>query len=40
MRTECVSLDALIGTVRKLVDTAKRARKRSLALTEYTVAVG
>ena len=34
------TMDALIGTVRELVDTAKRARKRIPALTEYAVAVG
>ena len=32
--------DALIVTVRELVDIAKRAKKRQPALTEYAVAVG
>ncbi len=34
------TVDALIVTVRELVDTAKRAKERSPALTEYAVAVG
>ncbi len=34
------TVDALIDTVRELVDTAKRAKKRSPALTDYAVAVG
>ncbi len=34
------TMDALLVTVRELVDTAKRARKRSPMLTEYAVAVG
>ena len=34
------TVDALIDTVRELVDTAKRAKKRSPALTDYVVAVG
>lgn len=33
------TMDALLVTVRELVDTAKRARKRSPVLTEYAVAV-
>ena len=32
--------DALIDTVRELIDTAKRAKRRSPALTDYAVAVG
>ena len=34
------TVDALIDTVRELVDTAKRAKRRSPALTDYAVAVG
>ena len=34
------TVDALIDTVTELVDTAKRAKKRSLVLTDYAVAVG
>jgi hypothetical protein len=34
------TVDALIDTVKELVDTAKRAKKRSPALTDYAVAVG
>ncbi len=33
------TLDALIDTVRELIDTAKRARKRTPALTDYAIAV-
>jgi len=32
--------DELIATVRELVETAKRAKKRRSAFTEYVVAVG
>lgn len=34
------TVDALIVTVRELIDIAKRAKKRQPALTEYAVAVG
>ena len=34
------TVDVLIDTVRELVDTAKRAKKRSPALTDYAVAIG
>ncbi len=34
------TVDALIETVRELVEKAKRAKKRSPALTEYAIAVG
>lgn len=34
------TVDALIMTIRKLIDITKRAKKRELALTEYAVAVG
>ena len=34
------TVDALIDTVTELVDAAKRAKKRSLVLTDYAVAVG
>lgn len=33
------TVDALIDTVRELIDTAKRARKRTPALTDYAIAV-
>lgn len=34
------TVDALLVTVRELVDTAKRAKHRQPALTEYAIAVG
>ena len=34
------TVDALIATVRELVDIAKRTKKRQPALTEYAVAIG
>ena len=34
------TVDALIVTIRELVDIAKRAKKRQPALTEYAVAIG
>lgn len=34
------TMDALIDTVRELIEAAKRAKKRSPALTEYAIAVG
>ena len=34
------TVDALIVTVRELIDIAKRAKKRQPVLTEYAVAVG
>jgi hypothetical protein len=34
------TVDELIGTVRELLETAKRARKRRSVLTEYFVSVG
>lgn len=33
-------MDALIDTVKELIETAKRAKKRSPALTDYAIAVG
>ncbi len=34
------TMDALIDTVKELIETAKRAKKRSPALTNYAIAVG
>ncbi len=34
------TVDALIDTVKELIETAKRAKKRSPALTDYAIAVG
>lgn len=34
------TVDELIGTVQELLETARRARKRRSALTEYFVSVG
>ena len=34
------TVDALIVTIRELIDVTKRAKKRQPALTEYAVAVG
>jgi RNA polymerase subunit RPABC4/transcription elongation factor Spt4 len=34
------TVDALIVTIRELVDIGKRAKKRQPALTEYAIAVG
>ena len=34
------TVDVLIDTVRELVDTTKREKKRILVLTDYAVAVG
>ena len=33
------TVDALIDTVKELIETAKRAKKRSPALTDYAIAV-
>jgi len=34
------TVDELIGTVRELLETARRARRRRSVLTEYAVAIG